>query len=74
MLFPLVFKERNEFQKQGDVHGCLGELNELLENVVGPADDVFFVGDLVGKGPDSVGVVNRVMSMTNAACVMVPLL
>jgi len=44
----------------GDVHGCLDELNALLRKVgVGPDDRVVFVGDLVAKGPDSVGVVQR---------------
>ena len=39
----------------GDVHGCLGELHELLEKVeYTPAHDrVVLVGDLVNKGPGS---------------------
>jgi len=43
----------------GDVHGCLDELIALLEELsVDPsADRVILVGDLVAKGPDSVGVV-----------------
>ena len=43
----------------GDVHGCLDELQDLL-GVMGAdpsADRVILVGDLVAKGPDSVGVV-----------------
>ncbi len=42
----------------GDVHGCLDELQALLREVQpGPADEVYLVGDLVAKGPDSQGVV-----------------
>ena len=41
----------------GDVHGCAAELGELL-GLLGPAGDdaVYFVGDLVARGPDSAGV------------------
>ncbi len=43
----------------GDVHGCLDELRALVaKSGVTADDDVVFVGDLVAKGPDSVGVVN----------------
>src|SRR5438046_6925043 len=42
----------------GDVHGCLDELRALvLKAGVTDDDDVVFVGDLVAKGPDSVGVI-----------------
>jgi predicted phosphodiesterase len=42
----------------GDVHGCLDELEALVEKAGVTADDVVvFVGDLVAKGPDSVGVI-----------------
>lgn len=48
----------------GDVHGCLEELNELLGALsLGHADRVIFAGDLVHKGPDSEGVVRRVMAL-----------
>lgn len=41
----------------GDVHGCLDELQRLLDRVLPDADDrVFFVGDLLARGPDSLGV------------------
>ena len=45
----------------GDVHGCLDELDRLLEKVDFDASlaRLVFVGDLVGKGPDSLGVVRR---------------
>jgi Calcineurin-like phosphoesterase len=42
----------------GDVHGCLDELLALLARCQRQEDDrVVLVGDLVAKGPDSVGVV-----------------
>jgi hypothetical protein len=41
----------------GDVHGCTGELEELLERTrfAEGADALVFVGDLVARGPDSLG-------------------
>lgn len=42
----------------GDVHGCIDELQELLRLAdYQPGDQVVLLGDLVAKGPDSVGVV-----------------
>jgi len=43
----------------GDVHGCLDELEALLDacEFVAGDDRLVFVGDLVAKGPDSAGVV-----------------
>ncbi|KOV77846.1 MULTISPECIES: polynucleotide kinase-phosphatase [unclassified Streptomyces] len=62
----------------GDIHGCSAELEALLDKL-GYADGVHpegrtavFVGDLVDRGPDSPGVLRRVMSMVksgNALCV-----
>ncbi|HNZ22163.1 MAG TPA: metallophosphoesterase [Polyangiaceae bacterium] len=41
----------------GDVHGCCAELQELLARVGFSDDDhLYFVGDLVGRGPDTLGV------------------
>ena len=43
----------------GDVHGCRAELMDLLDQVAFGADDrLFFVGDLVARGPDSAGVLD----------------
>ncbi|GAA1894684.1 polynucleotide kinase-phosphatase [Streptomyces durmitorensis] len=62
----------------GDIHGCAAELDTLLGKL-GYVDGVHpegrtavFVGDLVDRGPDSPGVLRRVMSMVgdgNALCV-----
>jgi hypothetical protein len=41
----------------GDVHSCAAELAELLAAVAVTADDrVYFVGDLLTRGPDALGV------------------
>ncbi|MBX9360947.1 polynucleotide kinase-phosphatase [Streptomyces sp. WAC04114] len=62
----------------GDIHGCAAELEALLDKL-GYVDGVHpegrtavFVGDLVDRGPDSPGVLRRVMAMVksgNALCV-----
>ncbi|MFJ8464289.1 polynucleotide kinase-phosphatase [Streptomyces swartbergensis] len=62
----------------GDIHGCSAELEALLGKL-GYIDGVHpegrtavFVGDLVDRGPDSPGVLRRVMAMVksgNALCV-----
>lgn len=42
----------------GDVHGCFDELRRLIDRAkVAEGDEVTLVGDLVNKGPESVGVV-----------------
>ncbi|MFE2056752.1 polynucleotide kinase-phosphatase [Streptomyces sp. NPDC059446] len=62
----------------GDIHGCSSELETLLgrlgyEDGAHPEGrTAVFVGDLVDRGPDSPGVLRRVMSMVasgNALCV-----
>lgn len=62
----------------GDIHGCRSELDTLLGKL-GYVDGAHpegrtavFVGDLVDRGPDSPGVLRRVMEMVrsgNALCV-----
>ncbi|MFF6872878.1 polynucleotide kinase-phosphatase [Streptomyces sp. NPDC012450] len=66
------------FDIVGDVHGCSSELETLLGKL-GYVDGrhpegrtAVFVGDLVDRGPDSPGVLRRVMSMVasgDALCV-----
>lgn len=42
----------------GDVHGCIDELLELVDELrLAPEDRLISVGDLVGKGPDGAAVV-----------------
>ncbi|MDX3629173.1 MULTISPECIES: polynucleotide kinase-phosphatase [Streptomyces] len=66
------------FDIVGDIHGCASELEALLGKL-GYVDGTHpqgrtavFVGDLVDRGPDSPGVLRRVMSMVgsgDALCV-----
>jgi len=49
----------------GDVHGAIQELNELIEKIESDGDTFFvLLGDLVDRGPDSEGVIRRVMRLT----------
>ncbi|MFD5573557.1 polynucleotide kinase-phosphatase [Streptomyces cadmiisoli] len=66
------------FDIVGDIHGCSAELEALLGKlgyVDGAHPDgrtAVFVGDLVDRGPDSPGVLRRVMAMVksgDALCV-----
>ena len=50
----------------GDVHGCLEQLNRLIEQIEADLDErpvkeafLVFVGDLIDRGPDSAGVIER---------------
>lgn len=73
--------EHGPFDIIGDVHGCLAELKELLDqlgwklepNIHHPEGRrLIFVGDLVDRGPDSVGVLRlamRAVSEANTICV-----
>ena len=46
----------------GDVHGCAAELSVLLKSIAALAGDatgrrrLIYLGDLINRGPDSVGV------------------
>lgn len=54
----------------GDVHGCLREFDAMLDHLGVTEDDlVVVVGDLVRKGPDSAGVVDRVRATDNVLTV-----
>ncbi|MGW2227199.1 polynucleotide kinase-phosphatase [Streptomyces formicae] len=62
----------------GDIHGCASELDTLLgklgyvEGAHPEGRTAVFVGDLVDRGPDTPGVLRRVMSMVadgTALCV-----
>lgn len=48
----------------GDIHGCLGPLDDLLAWVdPRPNDQLVFLGDYVDRGPDSCGVLNRLIEL-----------
>ncbi|QKV78245.1 polynucleotide kinase-phosphatase [Amycolatopsis sp. Hca4] len=65
------------FDVIGDVHGCAAELEELLAELgyvdgVHPAGrTAVFVGDLVDRGPDTPGVLRRVMAMASSGNALV---
>jgi serine/threonine protein phosphatase 1 len=48
----------------GDIHGCLGPLDDLLAWVKPTEDDVLItLGDYVDRGPDTRGVLNRLIEL-----------
>jgi bis(5'-nucleosyl)-tetraphosphatase (symmetrical) len=56
----------------GDVQGCDRELGELLAELKFSADrdSLWFVGDLVNRGPDSLKTLRRIRAMGDAATVI----
>jgi serine/threonine protein phosphatase 1 len=58
----------------GDIHGCARALNVLLE-VIGPdgGDVIVTLGDYVNRGPDSRGVLERLIAL-DRECTLVPIL
>ena len=55
----------------GDVQGCLRELNQLLTKIeFSSTDKVVFLGDLVNRGPDSLGVLRLVRGLGEQSIVI----
>lgn len=55
----------------GDIHGCFGELLELLDKVdLRPDDLLVSVGDLVDRGPAPGEVIRLFRERPNSAVVM----
>lgn len=58
----------------GDIHGCLAALDAVLAAVApGPDDLVVTLGDYVDRGPDSRGVLDRLIALgqqTNLVCIL----
>jgi serine/threonine protein phosphatase 1 len=58
----------------GDIHGCLSALETLLAAIgPGPQDTLVLLGDYVDRGPQSRGVMERLL-MLQQQCRLVPLL
>lgn len=51
----------------GDIHGCLSTLKELIAKA-GPVDQIISVGDLIDRGPDSLGVVKYCIDNNIQVC------
>lgn len=48
----------------GDIHGCSAALDAVLDEVApGPDDLVVTLGDYIDRGPDSRGVIERLLSL-----------
>ena len=74
--------EHGPFDIIGDIHGCHGELQELLaklgyiraskgDHLAHPEGrSAIFLGDLVDRGPDSPGVLRTVMAMVRAGAAL----
>ena len=58
----------------GDIHGCLAALGTLLE-IVGPRPDdtIVTLGDYVDRGPDSRGVIDKLLDL-RSQCRLIPLM
>lgn len=58
----------------GDVHGCLPALETLLGAIRPQSDDtLIFLGDYIDRGPDSRGVIDRLIALQQE-CRLIPLL
>lgn len=51
----------------GDIHGCLSTLQALIAKA-GPVDQIISVGDLIDRGPDSIGVVKYCIDNNIQVC------
>ena len=51
----------------GDIHGCLAQFDALLSAVeLRPEDHLILLGDYVDRGPDSAGVLRRIIDLTQS--------
>lgn len=51
----------------GDIHGCLTTLQALIAKA-GPVDQIVSVGDLIDRGPDSLGVIQYCIDNNIQVC------
>jgi serine/threonine protein phosphatase 1 len=58
----------------GDIHGCSTALNALIDTIrPRPDDTIVTLGDYIDRGPDSRGVLNRLVDLSRR-CRLIPLL
>jgi serine/threonine protein phosphatase 1 len=58
----------------GDIHGCSAALDALIAAIrPGPEDCIVTLGDYINRGPDSRGVIERLIELKDR-CRLVPLL
>jgi serine/threonine protein phosphatase 1 len=58
----------------GDIHGCSAALHALLEAIrPRPEDCIVTLGDYINRGPDSRGVIERLIELTRR-CRLIPIL
>jgi serine/threonine protein phosphatase 1 len=60
----------------GDIHGCAKTFKKLLFNTleVGKDDDIYILGDMVDRGPNSKKVIDRVIKMQESGYRIYPIL
>jgi serine/threonine protein phosphatase 1 len=50
----------------GDIHGCIGPFEQLLNALQVTADDtIIILGDVVDRGPNSRGVIERLLALSS---------
>ena len=55
----------------GDVQGCLSELEALLNQIdFSSSDRIIFLGDLINRGPDSLGTLRLIKSLGDQAIIV----
>ncbi|MCD6102596.1 MAG: serine/threonine protein phosphatase [Thermotogaceae bacterium] len=55
----------------GDIHGCLSALEALVDKLpLTTSDEIVFLGDYVDRGPDSKGVIDKLINLAeNHRCI-----
>jgi serine/threonine protein phosphatase 1 len=60
----------------GDIHGCIDQLRELIESVIGirKQDRIVFLGDYIDRGNKSREVVDYIMNLQHNGYAVIPLI